>query len=73
MPRDCEKCPLAWDERYYDDSDFGCFVNQHMDVNKWCYIPKWICKIKYKLLLRKENLYWEKDVKQLEEDFNNEQ
>lgn len=68
--RECEECPLSWEDRGLEDVDAGCCVSGDFEINKWCYIPKLICKVKRWLIDRAERKYWEEEGKRIDEYMN---
>ena len=52
--RDCEKCPMGWDDRSYEGEceDCGCLVSKDGDFSAptlVCMLPNWIKRIILKL------------------------
>ena len=39
--RDCEDCPMGWEDRRYEDC--GCLFNYEFNVPIWkCMLPRWL-------------------------------
>lgn len=56
---DCKYCPLAWEERGYDDIDAGCHWYDDFYGNKFiCLLPRFIKNILLKRKMRLTDKYW---------------
>lgn len=54
--RNCENCPMGWEDRGYEGEcdDCGCLFNHDFNVPAWkCMLPRWIKNIIVKLKLRR--------------------
>lgn len=64
---DCERCPLSWEVRGYDDVDCGCYMAEYGDYPKTaliCMLPRWIKKILLKHKQKSEKqIYKEYEAK----------
>ncbi|MBQ7067037.1 MAG: hypothetical protein IJN92_09495 [Lachnospiraceae bacterium] len=67
---DCEQCPLAWEERGYDDWDAGCHFYDDLYENKFvCFLPRFIKK----LLLKRQLKLMDKQYEGMDEWFREEE
>lgn len=54
--RDCENCPMGWDDRSYEGecNDCGCLFDYDFKVPIWkCMLPRWIKVIVFKYISEK--------------------
>jgi len=69
--RSCDKCPLAWEDRTYEGecNDAGCHGScGDFVTNIWCFLPKFMGKIKLWMLNRSERKYYERMAKEYEKE-----
>lgn len=58
--RDCEYCPMGWEDRGYEGEckDCGCLFNYEFNVPIWkCMLPRWLKKIILNQKYKREELY----------------